>query len=154
VYNQFFGNAYLDSNPSTGTRPERTPLPITPTPLPYDQKRTTGGAVGYGFLNIAFGLGSYLQGDIPGGIVVTGGYAAALGLVAWELSLSRGDAMAGILGPIGIGVGAATLIFGFVKPLVYNSNRQLASAMGNLDIALVSSEQNKKVVAIKYTHSF
>jgi hypothetical protein len=105
-------------------------------------------------MNLAFGLGSYLQGDIPGGVVVTGGYAAAIGLVAWELSLSQGDAMYGIAGPIGIGVGAATLIFGFVKPHIYNSNRQLASAMDNFDIALVSSGQNKKVVTIKYTHSF
>jgi hypothetical protein len=158
VYNQFFGSAYLDSDSSPGTRPERAPLvipprPPSPTPLPAEQK-TTGGAIGYGLLNIAFGLGSYLQGDVPGGVVVTGGFAAALGLIAWEFNLARDDAMAGVIGPIGIGVGAASLIFGFVKPFVYNSNRQLASVMSNVDISLVSSGQNKKALAIKYTYSF
>jgi len=152
------GTTYLGSLPPDFTLPQTTSPPINrqpvPTPLPSGPKQATGGAVGYGFMNLAFGLGSYLQGDIPGGVIVTGGYAAALGLIAWEFSLSYNDPMAGIIGPIGIGVGAATLIFGFVKPFVYNSNRKLASAMGNLDIALVSDEQNKKAVAIKYTHSF
>jgi len=153
------GSTYLGSLPPgftiTGeTSPNLNFASPPPKPLPAKSKQTTGGAVGYGFMNLAFGLGSYLQGDIPGGVIVTGGYAAALGLIAWEFSLSRGDAMAGIIGPIGVGVGAATIIFGFVKPIIYNSNRRLASAVGNLDVALVSSEQNKKTLAIKYTHSF
>jgi hypothetical protein len=159
VYNQFFGNAYFVPDSSSDTLSERV-LPSTatrqpsPMPLPSDQKQAAGKAVSYGAMNIAFGLGSYLQGDTAGGLIVTGGYAATLGLIAWELSLSRGDGMAGVAGPIGIGVGAATLIFGFVKPFIYNGNRQLESAMSNLDIALVSSNQNKNVLAIKYTYSF
>jgi hypothetical protein len=158
VYNQFFGNAYLDSDSSPGTRSERAPLAIrprqpAPQPLPGDSKHTSG-VIGYGLMNIAFGLGSYLQGDIPGGAIVTGGYAAAIGLIAWEFSLSRDNSMAGVIGPVGIGMGAAAIIFGFVKPFIFNSSRQLASSMGNVDIALVSGEQNKNALAIKYTYSF
>jgi len=139
----------LAAMPQTGLTPQPSPMP-----LPSDQRQTAGKAVSYGAMNVAFGLGSYLQGDTVGGLIVTGGYAAAIGLVAWELNLHRGDSMAGVVGPIGIGVGAATLIFGFVKPFIYSINPQLAPAMSNLDVALVSSKQNKNVVAIKYTYSF
>jgi hypothetical protein len=125
-----------------------------PSPMPSNQNQTAGKAVSYGAMNIAFGLGSYLQGDTAGGLIVTGGYAAAIGLIAWDLNLHRGDTMAGVAGPIGVGVGAATLIFGFVKPFIYSINPKLAPAMSNLDVALASGKQNKNVVAIKYTYSF
>jgi hypothetical protein len=139
----------LVAMPQSGLTPQPAPMP-----LPSDQNQTAGKTVSYGAMNIAFGLGSYLQGDTTGGLIVTGGYAAALGLIAWDLNLQRGDSMAGVAGPIGIGVGVATLIFGFVKPFIYSGNSQLAPAMSNFDIELVSGVQNKKVVALKYTHSF
>jgi len=85
---------------------------------------------------------------------VTGGYAAALGLIGWELSLSRGDSMAGFLGPIGIGVGAATIIFGFVKPNLYIKNTRVASIMKKVDITAVSSDRHMNTIGIRYTYSF
>jgi hypothetical protein len=156
VYIQFFGNAYFDENASPSPRPERPPL-IThkpsPLPLPSQTKAPDGKPIGYSFMNLALGLGSYLQGDIPGGVFVTGGYAASIALIVWELNLSYYDNMAGVIGPVGIGVGAATLVFGFIKPFIFNRNR-LASASGDFDITLVSSERGKSALAFMYTHSF
>jgi hypothetical protein len=130
--------------------------------VPKDDKRIAGfiirpsdtsEKIGTGALNILLGLGSYLQGDITGGAIVTGGYVASIALIAWELALSRNDAGAGYLGPVGIGFGAASLVFGFIKPLIFNGSR-LASASGGFDIALVSNERNKNALAFLYTRSF
>jgi hypothetical protein len=149
VYIQFFGNAYFDANAQTSPRSKRP----TPQPLPPQSKDLFGKPISYGFMNLAFGLGSYLQGDIPGGVIVTSGYAASIALIVWELNLTRADAMAGYLGPVGVAAGVGTLVFGFVKPLIFNKN-QLASASGDFDITLVSSERGKNALAFMYTHSF
>jgi hypothetical protein len=153
VYIQFFGNAYFDENASASPRPER-PVLITPQPLPSQSKGLFGKPISYSFMNLAFGLGSYLQGDTKGGVIVTGGYAASIALIVWELNLTRADAMAGYLGPVGVAAGVGTLVFGFVKPLVFNRNSRLASASGDFDISLVSSERGKNAVAFMYTRSF
>jgi hypothetical protein len=105
-------------------------------------------------MNLAFGLGSYLQGDILGGVIVTGGHLAAIGFLAWELSMSINDTGAGVPGNIGIVAGIGSLAFGFIKPFLFNNNRRLASVIDNFDIALVSSEQSKSALALRYTHSF
>jgi hypothetical protein len=152
VYIQFFGNAYFDENASASPRPERPQL-ITPQPLPSQPKSAIGKPISYSFMNLAFGLGSYLQGDTKGGVTVTGGYVASIALIAWELNLTRADTMAGVVGPIGVAAGVGTLVFGFVKPLIFNKNR-LASASGDFDITLVSSERNKNALAFTYTRSF
>jgi hypothetical protein len=152
VYIQFFGNAYFDDSASAAPRAERPQL-IAPQPLPSQPKSAAGKPINYSFMNLAFGLGSYLQGDIPGGVTVTGGYAASIALIAWELNLTRADAMAGYLGPFGVAAGVGTLVFGFVKPFIFNKGR-LASASGDLDIALVSNERNKSSLSFRYTHSF
>ena len=129
------------------------PTPV-PTPLPVAPEQRPIGSIGFGIMNLALGLGSYIQGDTPGGIIITGGYAAALGLLAWEFSLSYYDSMAGVPGTIGIGVAAATLVYGFVKPALFNRNHQLASAIDKVDITLASNGQNNKTLRISYTHSF
>jgi len=155
IYSQFSEIAYLGSYPDEYTYiPTQTYNPPgQTTPRNPDQKPAIGG-IGYGFMNIAFGLGSYLQGDTAGGVITTGGFAAALGLIAWELSLSYDDGMAGVPGPIGIGLAAATMVFGFVKPVLFSKNRQFASVMDKVDISLVSNEQNKGALRIGYTHRF
>jgi hypothetical protein len=157
VYIQFFGNAYFDENVQATPRLERPPL-ITPkplpSPLPAQTKTPAGKPIAYSFMNLALGLGSYLQGDIQGGVMVTGGYAASIALIAWELSLTRADSVAGYVGPIGIAAGVGTLVFGFVKPFIFNRNSRFASANGDFDIALVSSERGKSALAITYTKSF
>jgi uncharacterized membrane protein (DUF485 family) len=121
-----------------------------PQPLPAQTNSVVVKPVGYGFMNLALGLGSYLQGDITGGAIVTGGYVASIALIAWELNLTRADAMAGYVGPVGVVAGVGTLVFGFVKPFIFNRNR-LASANGDFDIAIVSSGQKRSAFALTYT---
>jgi hypothetical protein len=152
IYSQFFKTAYFDNSVQASPRPER--LPLTPSPLPAQSKGEKGKPVGYSFMNIAFGLGSYLQGDIPGGVIVTSGYAAAIGLIAWELSMTGGESAATVPGNIGVAAGAVTIAFGFIKPFIFNYNHKLASASGDFDIALVSNERNKSALSLRYTRSF
>jgi hypothetical protein len=137
--------------------PEIVITPSQPSPAPLPAKSKSAGVtppIAYSFMNIAFGLGSYLQGDIPGGVIVTSGYAAAIGLIVWELSMSLNDSGSSIPGNIGTALGIGTLAFGFIKPFIFKGNRRLASAIDNFDISLVSSEQNKNALALRYKHSF
>jgi hypothetical protein len=136
--------------------PEIVIAPSNPaiTPQPVKLKREVINPVACGFMNITFGLGSYMQGDILSGAIITSGYAATIGLLAWELSMSINDSGSGIPGNIGIAAGIGTLVFGFVKPFLFNRNRRIASAIDNFDVSLVSSERSKSAVAVKYTHSF
>jgi hypothetical protein len=130
------------------------PSKPSPAPLPVKSKSAADNTIGYSLLNLAFGLGSYLQGDIPGGAIVTGGYAATIALIAWELNLSINDSASSVPGNIGTAIGIGTLAFGFIKPFIFKGNRRLASAIDNFDVALVSSERSKNAVALRYTHSF
>jgi hypothetical protein len=49
-----------------------------------NRPRSTADKIGTGALNIVLGLGSYLEGDIGGGITITAGYAIAAGLFVIE----------------------------------------------------------------------
>jgi hypothetical protein len=131
-----------------------TPSQPSPSPLPVKTKSAPVQPIAYSFMNIAFGLGSYLQGDIPAGVIVTGGYAAAIALIAWELNLSINDSSSSVPGNIGTAIGIGTLAFGLIKPFVFKGNKRLASTIDNFDVALVSSERSRNAVALKYTHSF
>jgi hypothetical protein len=131
-----------------------TPSQPSIAPMPEKSKSKSSESIKYSFMNIAFGLGSYLQGDIPGGVIVTSGFAATIGLIAWEASLKVNDPMASIPGNIGIATGAVALAFGLAKPFLFMGNQKLASAIDNFDVALVSDRQNKSAMAFIYTRSF
>jgi hypothetical protein len=155
VYSQFFGTAYFDENyMNVADRPAQMPYPA------YAKAKKPIPAIGYSFMNLAAGLGSYLQGDYLGGAIVTGGYAAAIGLIAWELSMSYGDAGTSIPGNIGVGVGIAAAAFGIVKPLIFGNRKAAAEspspAINAFDFSLVPDKRNRNAgaFAIRYTHSF
>jgi hypothetical protein len=131
-----------------------TPSQPSIAPMPEKSKGKASESIKYSFMNIAFGLGSYLQGDIPGGVIVTSGFAATIGLIAWEASLKVNDPMASIPGNIGIAAGAVSLAFGLVKPFLFKGNQKLASAIDNFDVALVADRQNRSAMAFMYTRSF
>ena len=119
------------------------------------EQREGFGPLAYGFMNLALGLGSYLQGDIGGGLISTAGYAAAGALIIWELAgLKYEDALAGIPGTIGLGVAGATMVFGFVKPYLYSKRPQIASVMNGVNIVAVSAEGGISGLGLSYTYSF
>ena len=105
-------------------------------------------------LNPLLGLGSYLDGDWSGGLVVTGGYVAAVGLIIWELNLKYEDTLAGYLGPVGIGIGGLSLLFGIVRPFIHTGNPRIANVVDNFDIALLPTGNNDMILNLSYKIRF
>ncbi|MDR0473444.1 MAG: penicillin-binding protein activator LpoB, partial [Treponema sp.] len=61
--------------------------------------KNAGDKIGTGALNILLGLGSYIEGDVAGGITLTAGYALAAGLFVTEaLAVDWDSPMVGVLG--------------------------------------------------------
>jgi hypothetical protein len=118
-------------------------------------KKGAGGRIfGYGVLNIALGLGSFIQGDWSGGLTCLLGYGAAAGLIGWELTLSYDDELAGIPGTVGLGVAGVTVLYGFIRPVVYNKNHRLAVITDRVTIELTSGRQHETAVRLSYTLHF
>ena len=110
---------------------------------------------GYGAMNIAFGLGSYLQGDITGGIMITSIYAVSIGLIIWEVAgLKYEDTLAGVPGTIGLGLAGANLVFGFIKPFLYAKNPRLTFIADGIDLRLVSDDRRDNTWQLTYTYRF
>jgi TolB-like protein len=118
---------------------------------------STGRKVGAGFMNIAFGLGSFTMGDWGGGLTILGGYAVAGGLIAVELgALNYDDAGAGVFGNIGVGIASAGLAYGFIRPFLYNRNvsTALLNVLDGVNIAVIPDSTGIQAVRLTYTHSF
>ncbi|GHU01042.1 hypothetical protein FACS1894147_00140 [Spirochaetia bacterium] len=108
--------------------------------------------LGIGAMNLALGLGSFTQKDWVGGLTLLGGYAAGAGLIVWELSLAYEDDMAGVPGPIGIGVIGLTAAYGFIRPWLYHKNPAMASVADRIQIGFVPEKPG--IVQLSYTVSF
>ena len=101
-------------------------------------EKTTGEKIGTGALNILLGLGSYLEGDIAGGISITAGYTLAAGLFAIEaVALDWDNPAVGVPATLGVTVAGLTLVYGFVRPFIYNHSPQVAAVMDNTQIKIV-----------------
>jgi len=106
-------------------------------------EKTGGEKIGTGALNILFGLGSYLEGDIAGGLTITGGYALAAGLIIVEVTALDWDSPAvNIPGTIGLGVAGLSLVYGFARPFIYNRSPKLAAVMDNTQFKIVQLPGN------------
>jgi TolB-like protein len=126
---------------------------------PKRVKQSGGAVFGYGVLNLALGLGSLIQGDVPGWLVTFLSYGAAAGLVAWDLSLDyeyelMGIEFAGIPGAVGFGVAGFAIFYGFIRPLVVNNNRGLAEIMDRVDIAVVPRWDGRETIRLVYSVKF
>jgi hypothetical protein len=151
INSQFFGTAYLGPPPSAQPAPGGT---VRPTPQPaVSRGQSWGSAAGYGAMNLALGLGSFIQEDWSGGITIVAGYGAAAGLIAWELSMKYEDKLAGIPGTAGLGVAGVTAVYGFIRPMVYQKNRRLAGIADRINIAVVS-ENRGEGIQLSYTLKF
>jgi hypothetical protein len=122
----------------------------TPEDLSPDKK------IRMGFLNILGGAGSYTMGDRSGGITLTAGYVAALGLIIWDIvGFDYEDDLAGIPAAIGLGVAGLTAAYGFARPFIYHKPADaLARVLGRVHIGLVSGDTRVKAVKLSYTYSF
>jgi TolB-like protein len=139
--------------------------PIVP-PRPA-QGRTTGNTsrdfstakgIGSGFLNLGFGLGSFIIGDTAGGLTVAAGYAVGIGLIVIEVTaLSYEDDLAGVPGTFGLGIAGITAAYGFIRPFIYQKNRtgnSLAGILNGLDIIIIPDKTGIKTVSLSYIHQF
>jgi TolB-like protein len=98
-------------------------------------RTSRGTVIGYGFLNMVMGLGSFLQGDPGGGVVTLLSYGATVGLLCWELAMDYEDTLAGIPGLVALGAGGFAMVYGFIRPAVVNRSRALAEIVDGINIS-------------------
>ncbi|WP_461255227.1 CsgG/HfaB family protein [Treponema sp. R80B11-R83G3] len=120
---------------------------------------TAGEKFGTGALNLLLGLGSYIEGDISGGLTLTGGYAVTAGLFTVEALVLNWDSPAvGIPGSVGFGVAGLTLVYGFARPFIYNHAPRIATVMDNAQIKIVQTSEgyagNRASYRFSYTIKF
>jgi len=102
------------------------------------KEKTAGDKIGTGALNILLGLGSYIEGDIGGGITLTAGYALAAGLIVVELTALDWDSpMVGVPITAGVVIGGVTVVYGFVRPFIYNRSPRTAHILDNTRLGIV-----------------
>jgi hypothetical protein len=116
--------------------------------------RSAGVIAGYGALNLAAGLGSFVQRDWIGGVTLLAGYGAAAGLLGWEMSLKYEDTLAGVPGMIGIGVAGLTAVYGFIRPVLYERNRRLTGIADRVDLAPAPGDRGGEALRLSYTLRF
>jgi hypothetical protein len=125
-----------------------------------DHPKTILDKAGAGALNIAFGLGSWLDGDFWGGFTLATGYAAAIGLFVFETAALDWDSpLVGIPATIGVSVAGLTLVYGFVRPFIYNRYPKIIAFLDNTEIKPVAAaSENRKIPyperAVKLSYSF
>jgi hypothetical protein len=124
------------------------------TGYPPDRRRSVGTALGYGALNLAAGLGSFIQRDWAGGATLLAGYGAAAGLIIWEMSMDYEDNLAGIPGTAGLGVAGLTAVYGFIRPMMYQRNREAAEIAERVQFAFVPDTRGGKALRLSYTLRF
>jgi TolB-like protein len=118
-------------------------------------KKSGGNAFGYGMLNLAAGLGSFVQGDWGGGLTCVLGYSEAAGLILWDVSaLSCEDDLAGIPGAVGFGTAGVTALIGFIRPAVYKKSHILAGIMDRINVAVVPGNKGGETVRLSYPLNF
>jgi TolB-like protein len=125
------------------------------TSKPPKKPATTAEKIGTGALNIIFGLGSYLEGDIAGGITLTAGYAIAAGLIVVEVTALDWDSpMVGVPITIGVSIAGLTLAYGFVRPFIYNRSPQTAYILDNTQSGVVMTSDKSGNNALAFQLSY
>jgi hypothetical protein len=105
-------------------------------------------------LNFALGLGSFVQGDPKGGLITLLSYGATAGLVAWEMSMSYDDGLAGIPGMVGIGTFSFAVVYGFIRPALYAKSRSATRIMDGINVGPAPGSQRPGAVQLSYTVNF
>jgi len=126
------------------------------TQKPPKKPATTADKIGTGALNVILGLGSYIEGDIAGGISLTAGYALSAGLIVLEVTALDWDSpMVGVPITAGVGIAGITLVYGFVRPFIYNHSSQMAHILDNTQskIVMTSDRLGNDSFAFKLSYS-
>jgi hypothetical protein len=104
---------------------------------------STGQKIGTGTLNILLGLGSYIEGDIFGGLTITGGHAIAAGLFIIEAAaLDRDSPAVGVPATIGMVTAGLAITYGFIRPFIHNRNPQMVAVVDNIHLNIMPAAGN------------
>jgi TolB-like protein len=99
------------------------------------------GKIGTGALNIVFGLGSYIEGDITGGMTLSSGFAVSAGLIIIEFAALNWDSpMVGVPITAGFCIAGLTLAYGFVRPFIHSRSPQTAYILDNTQIGIAMAQ--------------
>jgi len=110
-----------------------------------------GRNLGIGALNMVLGLGSFLvHKDLVGGFTLLGGYAIAGGLIGWEMALDPKSSMAGIPGAIGLGVAGVTVIYGFIRPFLYERSQKVAEVLDGVQVSVLPEVRGGAALRLAY----
>jgi len=103
-----------------------------PTPL------TTGEKISVGALNLVLGLGSFFNGDIIGSLTISTGYLVGAGLIVIDaLVLDWDNPMVGVPATIGVTVAGLSIVYGFVRPFIYNHSTPVALMIDNTQLSII-----------------
>jgi TolB-like protein len=120
--------------------------------------KTAGEKIGTGALNIVFGLGSHLDGDLSGGLTVTGGYVLAMGLFVIEAAALDWNSQAvGVPATLGIAVASLTFVYGFVRPFIHERAPQTAAVLDNARLNIVPTSDDftgRRTVGVQLSYAF
>jgi hypothetical protein len=119
--------------------------------------KIVGDKIGTGALNIILGLGSYIEGDIAGGLTLTAGYAVAAGLFVVEaMALDWDSPAVGIPATAGFCAAGATLAYGFVRPFIYNRSSRMADVIDKAQphIVLTSDTYGNRNTGFRISYTF
>jgi hypothetical protein len=121
-----------------------------------NRQRSAWEKIGTGALNILLGLGSYIEGDIIGGVTITAGYALAAGLFVVEaLALDWNSPAVGVPATAGFVVAGVTLVYGVARPFIYNRSPRLAAVMDNARLEIVQIDRaGNAVFQLSYSFKF
>jgi TolB-like protein len=122
------------------------------------QDFTLGRGIGYGFLNLGFGLGSFLMHDWKGGATLAAGYGVGLSLIIIEVAaLKYEDNLAGVPGAIGIGITGITAVYGFVRPFLYQRNIMKNgpdNVLNGINVTVIPDNNGIKAFNLTWTGHF
>jgi hypothetical protein len=122
---------------------------VPPKPPPGAGQKTGTGA-----LNVLFGLGSYLERDIAGGVTLTAGYALAIGLIVTDAAALDWDSPGvGVPSTIGVVTAGLTFAYGFARPFIFNRSPKAAAVLDNTRSG-VTYTGNRAGFQITYTIRF
>jgi hypothetical protein len=113
-----------------------------------------GKKFGYGALNIIGGLGSHLMGEVWGGVTINAGYMLAAGMFIWEASIDWGHPAVGVPGVIGIAAIGASIVYGFVRPFIYQGKSAKANSTSAISLTLIPNIGEIPAAQLSYTFKF
>ena len=137
------------------TNDSRVKSLLTGSPRSNNMESNIDEKIGYGALNMVFGLGAYMQGDMRSGIIMSVAEGLGLLLIIWEIAgfeyYDEGAGVPGFFGLLSIG---GSVVYGFVQPFIYRNNPSLANITDKIHIGFAPDNRGDLTVSLSYRLQF